>query len=60
MNWDRLIAFICMLLDAGILWILIEEFNYDKVVYEKEQYKRHTRKKKFILPEENITTGELK
>ena len=60
MNWDRLIAVICMLLDAGILWILIEEFNFDKIAYEKEQYKKRSRRKKdFKLPEEKLTTGEM-
>jgi hypothetical protein len=59
MPWDRLIAIVCMLLDAGILWILIEEFNFDKIAYEKEQYhKMKTRKKRFELPEAGLTTGE--
>lgn len=61
MNWDRLIAIIAMLLDAGILWILIAEFNYDKLVYEKDQYKRAaSRKKKYVLPEATLTEGESK
>ena len=61
MNWDRLIAIVCMLLDAGILWILIEEFNFDKIAYEKEQYgKMKSRKKRFALPEAGLTTGEGK
>jgi len=54
MNWDRLIAITSMLLDAGILWILIEEFNYDKIVYEQQQYKN--RKKKLTF--DNLTIGE--
>ena len=59
MNWDRLIAIVCMLLDAGILWILIEEFNFDKIAYEKEQYhKMKARKKRFELPEAGLTDGE--
>jgi hypothetical protein len=61
MNWDRLIAIICMLLDAGILWILIEEFNFDKIAYEKEQYKKMSRRKKeYKLPEATLTDGESK
>ncbi len=60
MNWDRLIAITSMLLDAGILIILIIEFDYDKTVYEKEQYKKISRRKKsFTLPEEKLTTGEM-
>lgn len=59
MPWDRLIAIVCMLLDAGILWILIEEFQYDKVIYERDLYKKRTaRKKGFELPEAGLTTGE--
>lgn len=57
MNWDRVIACIAVLLDAGILWILIEEFNYDKVVYEKEQYHKRS-KKKPTFTEMNI--GEMR
>ena len=57
MNWDRLIALIAVILDAGILWILIEEFNYDKVVYEKEQYHKRSKKK---LTFESLTIGEMK
>jgi hypothetical protein len=57
MNWDRLIAVVCMLLDAGILWILIEEFNFDKIAYEKEQYKGRTKKRPTF---EHLTTGESK
>jgi len=61
MNWDRLIAICSMLLDAGILWILIEEFNFDKIAYEKEQYKKMSRRKKeFKLPESTLTEGEGK
>jgi hypothetical protein len=61
MNWDRLIAIICMLLDAGILWILIEEFNFDKIAYEKEQYKKMSRRKKeYKLPEQTLNEGESK
>lgn len=61
MNWDRLIAIVCMLLDAGILWILIEEFNFDKIAYEKDQYKKiKTRKRRFELPEVGLTEGEGK
>jgi hypothetical protein len=61
MNWDRLIAVICMLLDAGILWILIEEFNFDKIAYEKEQYKKMSRRKKeYKLPEQPLNEGESK
>lgn len=56
MTWDRLIAVVSMLLDAGILWILIEEFNYDKIIYEKQQYK--SRKKKLTF--ESLTIGEGK
>jgi len=55
--WDRLIAIISMLLDAGILWILIEEFNFDKIAYEKEQYKRKGKKKLFF---EALNIGEHK
>lgn len=61
MNWDRLISLIAMLLDAGILWILIKEFNFDKIAYEKEQYKKISkRRKEFKLPEESFNTGEAK
>jgi hypothetical protein len=61
MNWDRLIAVVCMLLDAGILWILVEEFCYDKIIYEKEQYRKmKSRKKRFELPEAGLNTGESK
>lgn len=56
MNWDRLIMIICMLLDAGILWILVMEYNYDKIVYEKSSYKKRTHKLAF----ESLTTGESK
>jgi hypothetical protein len=56
MNWDRLIALTSMLLDAGILWILIMEYDFDKIVYEKELYKR--KKKKLTFDSLNI--GESK
>lgn len=55
MNWDRLINVVVMLLDAGILWILIEEFNYDKIIYEKDQY--HRRKKKLLFEHLNVGEG---
>ena len=58
MNWDRLIAVGCMLLDAGILWSLIEEFQYDKIVYEKELYHKRVAKKKPSF--ENLTIGEMR
>jgi hypothetical protein len=54
MNWDRLIALVAVALDAGILWILVMEYNYDKIVYEKSSYKKRTHKPTF----ENLTTGE--
>ena len=57
MNWDRLIALVAMLLDAGILGILIEEFQYDKIVYERELYKKRS-KRKPTFTEMNI--GEMK
>lgn len=57
MNWDRLIAVMCMLLDAGILWILVEEFNFDKIAYEKEQYKKRVKKQPRF---EALTVGEMK
>jgi hypothetical protein len=57
MNWDRLIAVVCMLLDAGILWILVEEFNFDKIAYEKEQYKKRVKK---VPTFDSLTTGESK
>ena len=57
MNWDRLIMIICMLLDAGILWILVEEFNFDKIAYEKEQYKKRVKKQPTF---DNLTVGEGK
>ena len=57
MNWDRLIAITSMLLDAGILWILIAEFNFDKIAYEKEQYHKRGKKK---LTFDSLTTGESK
>jgi len=61
MPWDRLIAIVCMLLDAGILWILIREYDFDKIVYEKELYRKKTaRKKQFTLPEAGLTAGEGK
>ena len=56
-NWDRLIAIVCMLLDAGILWILVEEFNFDKIAYEKEQYKKRAKKQPTF---ENLTIGEMR
>jgi hypothetical protein len=56
MNWDRLIAVVAVLLDAGILWILVMEYNYDKIVYEKSSYKKRTHKLAF----ENLTVGEGK
>jgi hypothetical protein len=56
MNWDRLIAIIAVALDAGILWILIEEFNFDKIAYEKEQYHKRLAKKKLSF--ESLTVGE--
>jgi hypothetical protein len=43
-------------LDAGILWILIEEFNFDKIAYEKEQYKRRAKKPTFT----ELNIGEMK
>jgi hypothetical protein len=57
LNWDRLIAITAVLLDAGILWILIEEFNFDKIAYEKEQYKKRKHKR---MEFESLTTGEGK
>lgn len=33
-------------LEAAILWILIKEFNFDKIAYEKEQYKKRTKRTK--------------
>lgn len=50
MPWDRLIAITSMLLDAGILWILVEEFNYDKIQDEKKEYKRKKAKKEVEQP----------
>jgi hypothetical protein len=58
MNWDRLIAVVCMLLDAGILWILVKEFNFDKIAYEKDQYHKRVTKKKLTF--ECLNVGESK
>jgi hypothetical protein len=60
MPWDRLIALVTLAVDIGILWILIREYNFDKIAYEKEQYKKMTkRRKEFKLPEEKLTIGEM-
>ncbi len=40
MNWDRFIALVTLTVDIGILWILIAEYNYDRIVYEKQAYKK--------------------
>jgi hypothetical protein len=46
MLWDRLIALVTLGVDVGILWILVKEFNFDKIAYEKEQYKKRAGRKK--------------
>lgn len=53
MSFDRLVSLITLLVDIGILWILIKEFNFDKIAYEKEQYKKRakrTAKKESLVP----------
>ena len=57
MNWDRLIAIVAVLLDAGILWILVEEFQYDKIIYERELYKKRAKKPPTF---DNLTIGEMR
>lgn len=39
-------AWLDTVLEAGILWILIREYNFDKIAYEKEQYKKISKRKK--------------
>lgn len=55
MNWDRLIAFVTLLVDVGILWILVKEFNYDKILAEKQHYKKKMKAKPTF---EMLTQGE--
>lgn len=58
MSYGDFVATLALLTDIGILWILIKEFNYDKIQYEKDEYRRRARKKprhEF----ERLTTGEM-
>jgi len=41
-----------LIVDIGILLILVVEYNFDKIVYEKERYKHRTRKPKIIYEKE--------
>ena len=50
---DRFIAVLTLAVDIGILWILIAEYNFDRIIYEKGIYKRriaHAKKKEAIQP----------
>lgn len=44
-----------LLLEAGVLWILVKEFNYDK-----DKYERQAKRKKRAFEFENLTSGEGK
>ncbi len=45
------------LIDAGILWILVIEYRYDKSFNERMKSRREGRRKKY---EQNINVGEMK
>lgn len=57
MNWTLLVELLTLAVDIGILWILIAEFNYDKVIYERSQYKKRT-KKHLVFNELNQGEGK--
>jgi hypothetical protein len=44
MPLELVIAGLTLLVDIGILWILIKEYNYDKVIFEKQRYKKKVKK----------------
>lgn len=54
-----IVSILTLLVDIGILWILIIEFNFDRIVYEKEQYRGRSvkRKKKMEYIEMNVGEG---
>lgn len=57
MNWTLLVELLTLAVDIGILWILVAEFNYDKVIYERSQYKKRT-KKHLVFNELNQGEGK--
>lgn len=46
-------GWIMIILEAGVLWILIKEFNYDAEKYERQKQRK---KRKFEF--DHLTVGE--
>lgn len=56
MTYGDVTATVAVLVDIGILVILIMEYNYDKIVYERSKF-RNVRRKKFDF--DRLTIGEM-
>ena len=55
--WGLVVSILTLGVDIGILWILIAEFNYDKIIYEKSQWKKRT-KKHLVFDQLNVGEGK--
>ena len=45
-----------LLVDIGILWVLLIEFNYDKIQDEKREYKEAQKKRKKAVVTQSISS----
>jgi len=56
-----IIEVLTLIVDIGILWVLLIEFNYDKIQDEKREYKEVQKKrKKALVPPSLPSRGDKK